>query len=89
MHPDVESRVESRIREVMAGVLEVEPAAIGANFGRDDAALWTSLNHLRLITALEESFDIRFDMREVARMERFESIQQAVAERLSAPCGRG
>jgi acyl carrier protein len=74
--------VEDRIREVMAGVLEVEPGAIGARFGRDDAPLWDSLNHLRLITALEEAFGIRFDMREVARMERFESIQQAVAERL-------
>lgn len=74
--------VEDRIREVMAGVLEVEPGAIDADFGRDDAPLWDSLNHLRLITALEEAFGIRFEMREVARLERFQSIQQAVAERL-------
>jgi acyl carrier protein len=74
--------VSDRIREVIAGVLEVEPGAIGASFGREDAPLWDSLNHLRLITALEEAFDIRFDMREVARMERFESIHQAVAGRL-------
>ena len=66
----------------MAGVLEVEPGAIDADFGRDDAPLWDSLNHLRLITALEEAFGIRFEMREVARLERFQSIQQAVAERL-------
>jgi len=71
-----------RIREVMGGVLELDPNAIGAEFGRDDTPLWDSLNHLRLITALEEAFGIRFDMREVSRLERFEAIQHAVLERL-------
>jgi acyl carrier protein len=66
----------------MAGVLEVEPGVIGLGFGRDATPQWDSLNHLRLITALEEDFGIRFDMREVARLERFESIQRAVEERL-------
>jgi len=66
----------------MAGVLEVEPGAIGAGFGRDDTPQWDSLNHLRLITAIEEAFGIRFDMREVSRMERFEAIQRAIVERL-------
>jgi acyl carrier protein len=74
--------LEDRIREVMSGVLELDPDAIGAEFGRDDTPLWDSLNHLRLITALEEAFGIRFDMREVSRMERFEAIQHAVVERL-------
>jgi acyl carrier protein len=74
--------VEDRIRAVMAGVLEVEPGAIGTGFRRDDTPQWDSLSHLRLITALEEAFGIRFDMREVGRMERFESIRHAVEQRL-------
>jgi acyl carrier protein len=74
--------LEDRIREVMGGVLDLDPDLIGAEFGRDDTPVWDSLNHLRLITALEEAFGIRFDMREVSRMERFESIQRAVVERL-------
>ena len=78
----VTTDVGEQLREVMAGVLEVEPGAIGAGFGRDDTPQWDSLNHLRLITAIEEAFGIRFDMREVSRMERFEAIQRAIVERL-------
>jgi acyl carrier protein len=74
--------VDDRIREVMAGVLEVQADTIGPGFERSDSPLWDSLNHLRLITALEEVFEIRFDMRELAGLERFESIRAAVAERL-------
>lgn len=74
--------VDDRIREVMAEVLEVETAAIGPGFERTDSPLWDSLNHLRLISALEEVFEIRFDMRELAGLERFESIRAAVAARL-------
>ena len=73
---------ERRIKEVMAEVLEIEPAAIGEGFHRDDAPAWDSLNHLRMISALEEAFGIRFTMKEVGEMERFDTIRRMVSERL-------
>ena len=73
--------VDGRIREVMAGILDVDPGGIGAGFGRDDAPSWDSLNHLRLVSALEETFGIRFTMREVGELDGFESIRRKVAER--------
>ncbi|MFL6292281.1 MAG: acyl carrier protein [Thermoanaerobaculia bacterium] len=78
------SEVDSRIREVMAGVLDVEEAAIGDGFRRDDAGAWDSMNHLRLISALEEAFGIRFTMKEVGEMGSFGDLRQRVAERLPA-----
>jgi acyl carrier protein len=76
------SEVDSRIREVMAGVLDVEADAIADGFRRDDASAWDSMNHLRLISALEEAFGIRFTMKEVGEMESFGDLRQRVAERL-------
>lgn len=73
---------ERRIKEVMAEVLEIEAAAIGEGFQRDDAPAWDSLNHLRMISALEEAFGIRFTMKEVGEMERFDTIRRLVSERL-------
>lgn len=73
---------ERRIKEVMAEVLEIEPAAIGEGFHRDDAPAWDSLNHLRMISALEEAFGIRFTMKEVGEMERFDTIRRLVSARL-------
>jgi len=78
----VSPALDARIREVMAGVLDVAPEAIGDGFARADSSRWDSLNHLRLVTALEAAFGIRFTMREVPELARFEAIRQAVAGRL-------
>lgn len=74
--------VDGRIREVMAGILELDAAAIGGELARDDAPSWDSLNHLRLVSALEEVFGIRFTMREVGELDGFEAIRRKVSERV-------
>lgn len=68
----------------MAVIFEVDPEAIGDGFRRDAAAAWDSMNHLRMISALEEAFGIRFTMREVGEMASFGDVQRKVAERLQA-----
>ena len=78
------SEVDRQIREVMAGVLDVEAEALDDGFRRDDASAWDSMNQLRLISALEEAFGIRFTMKEVGEMESFGDVRQRVAERLQA-----
>ena len=78
------SEVDSQVRAVMAGVLDVDAGDIGDGFRRDDASAWDSMNHLRLISALEEAFGIRFTMKEVGEMESFGDVRQRVAERLQA-----
>lgn len=75
---------ERRIKEVMAEVLEIDPGAIREEFRRGDAPSWDSLNHLRMVSALEEAFGIRFTMREVGEMDRFAVIRRLVTERLTA-----
>jgi acyl carrier protein len=74
--------VDARIREVMSEILEVEPGAIRDGFQRDDAPGWDSLNHLRLVSALEEAFRIKFTMKEVGEMDRYETVRQMVSSRL-------
>lgn len=78
----VAADVQDRIRDVMTGVLDLPPEAIGEGFARDGTPRWDSLTHLRLITALEEAFGIRFDMREVADLAGFEAIESAILKRL-------
>ena len=84
--PEEEIRLdaERRIKEVMAEVLEIEPRAIGEGFHREEAPSWDSMNHLRMVSALEEAFGIRFTMKEVGEMERYDTICRMVAERLPA-----
>lgn len=78
------SDVDRRIKEVLAEILEVDPATIAEGFHRNDAPLWDSLNHLRLVSTLEEAFGIKFTMKEVGEMERYDTIRRLVSERLAA-----
>lgn len=66
----------------MSGVFDVAPQDVGNGFRRDDASAWDSMNHLRLVSALEEAFKIKFTMKEVGEMESFDDVRQRVAERL-------
>jgi acyl carrier protein len=72
---------EAQIREIMAETLDIDPGTISPGFGREDAPLWDSLTHLRLITALEEAFGITMTMQEVNEMTTFEQIQRVVESR--------
>lgn len=75
--------LDGRIREVMAEILEVEPAALDDGFARGDAPSWDSMNHLRLVSALEEAFGIQFTMKEVGEMERFDTVRRLVSARVA------
>lgn len=63
-----------RLRAVMAGVLDLDPLQIDGSFSRDSVPAWDSLGHLRLITAVEEAFGIRFTMKEVGELDRFDKL---------------
>ena len=80
--PPLPPETERRIREVMSEVLEVDPASIHEGFSRADAPLWSSLNHLQMVSALEDVFGIKLTMKEVGEMESFDSIRRLVAARL-------
>lgn len=70
-----------RIREILAEILDVSPATLNETFSRDDAPAWDSLAHLRLVTALEEAFGIRFTMKEVGEMNGYATIRERIAAR--------
>jgi acyl carrier protein len=67
--------VSQRLREVMAEVFGLDPGQIGDGFARGGVASWDSLGHLRLITALEEAFGLRFTMKEVGELDRFGKLR--------------
>ena len=73
----VESPAE-RVREILARVFAVDPATIHEGFGPDDAPLWDSLNHLNMITEVEEAFGVMFPMEEIETMRSYEEVVRAV-----------
>lgn len=51
--------------ELIADILDLPRAAVTPDLARDVHPNWDSLNHLRLVTALEEEFGLRLSMEEI------------------------
>jgi len=75
---------ENKIKQIFADILDVKEEKITETFGPNDAAMWDSMNNLRLITALEEEFNIRLTMGEIRQMDSFGKIQEVVGRHLTS-----
>lgn len=52
---------EDKLKEIVSNVLEIPVSEIGTNFSSRSTDKWDSLNHMNLIVAIEEEFDIEID----------------------------
>jgi acyl carrier protein len=72
----VERDFEEAVKAVMSDVLGLDPATITDATARDNTAAWDSANHISLVLALEEEFEITFDVAEFEAMLTFSDIIQ-------------
>ncbi len=70
--------MDEQIRELVADVLDLDEDKVTAELSPDDTEYWDSMNHLRLVTALEEEFDIKLTMDEVQSIENVGDIYAVV-----------
>jgi acyl carrier protein len=54
-----------RLAELIAETLDIPVASVTPELTRDEHPAWDSLNHLRLVTALEEEFGVQLSMDEI------------------------
>jgi acyl carrier protein len=71
---------EDRLKQVVADVLEEDPATIGPEFSMDTVERWDSLRHMTLILAIEDAFDITIPDDEAADITSWPLIRLVVAE---------
>lgn len=74
--------MSDRLNEIIAKTFEIDPLELTDNLTSDDIELWDSLNHLRLITAVEEGFGIHFSMAEIESIDSIGALRRLVAERI-------
>ncbi len=70
--------MRSDVIEVMSQVLRVDATVIADDSSPDTIGSWDSLAHLELISALEQKFSIRFNMREIQSMDMTSKIMTAL-----------
>lgn len=69
------------LRDIVADVLDVSPDEIGDTFGPETTDRWDSMNHLRMITAIEDEYGIQFSMEEIQSIDSFGMLGRLVSEK--------
>lgn len=70
--------LDERIKDVMAGVFEIDAAMIDENSTQSNIETWDSIKTLDLIVSLEEEFDISIPLEEVGNMTSFKFIKNMI-----------
>lgn len=73
-----------KLADLIAEILDVPVASVTPELARDGHPSWDSLNHLRLVTALEEEFGLQLSMDEIEGIETAGQLDTLLAERCPA-----
>jgi len=67
-----------KLNQIVADILELDVNAVSDALTPDDVEQWTSLNHLRLVTAVEEAFGISLSMEQIESIRSIGALRQLV-----------
>ena len=73
--------MNQRLQTLIADVLDLQSSEIGPDLRRADTAEWDSLNHLRLVTALEEEFGVRLTLDQIVQIQSVGQLDQILQQR--------
>jgi acyl carrier protein len=74
----------SRVRELLAQVLDVPATSVGPEFSASSSSAWTSLNHLMLMSQLENEFGVVFSNQEIRELTSFTAIVESLGRHLDS-----
>jgi len=72
--------MEEKVKEIMAGVFEVNVNELPENINQENFEDWTSIKHLTLIVELEEEFDKAFEPEEISEMTSLSKIIEYISK---------
>ncbi len=72
--------MEIKLKEIMSQVFKVPEESITSMSSPDTIESWDSLNHMNLVTTLEEEFNIRFTYEQISEMINYSLILEVLKE---------
>jgi acyl carrier protein len=75
--------VNPKLVEIVAELFDLEPAAVDDALTPEDVELWDSMNHLRLVSAVEEEFQIKLSMQEIESIRSLAVLRALVEQHTS------
>ena len=74
--------IYARLNEVSRDVFDRDDITVSDGTTAADVEGWDSLIHITLMDAVEEEFDIRFDMKTVVKMKNVGELVTAIEEKI-------
>jgi acyl carrier protein len=71
---------ENKLKQVLADVFKIDIQSINDDTSVDNVEKWDSLNHLNLVLALEEAFDISFTEEQTIEILNYPLIKMVLQE---------
>jgi acyl carrier protein len=71
---------EGKLKQVMADLFGLDPSCIDESASVDTIEKWDSLNHLKLVLALEEQFNVTFSGEQSVEMLSYELVKTVLSE---------
>ena len=78
----MKNKIEERIKNVMSAVFEIAADKFDENSSPDSIESWGSLNHMKLVVALEEEFDVQFTDDDITELINMKLIIAVLLEKL-------
>jgi len=72
------------INEVVADIFGLKASQVDEKLTPGDVPAWDSLNHLRLVTAVEEELGVTFSMDEIQSIDSIGRLRQLIEQKTSA-----
>jgi acyl carrier protein len=67
-----------KLYDLVSDIFDIEPEDVREDLTAEDVELWDSLNHLKLITAIEQAYGIQFTMAEVQSVDSIGKLKALV-----------
>lgn len=66
--------MENKVKYIISSVLNIEKEKIGEKTNVDTVSNWDSLNHIKILTLLEDEFNVEFDDEQILKMNSYNEI---------------
>jgi acyl carrier protein len=73
--------IHARVQDVFRAELDDEELVIGPDTSQKNLKAWDSLAHIRLISGIENEFDIQFNLAEIEQLTSVTQLVRAIEER--------
>ena len=74
--------MDSKLREILANALDIEPEELDDNASQKNISEWDSFALMAMVAELEEEFKIDLTLEEIMEMQSLQKIKQVLVKKL-------